>query len=82
MASATSKKRKVAKQRRPQTRSSDQINAIHNQALMNSARDAKIAEAIKQRMKATSGETFSAHQLADLEKRRIELLKWFIICLF
>ena len=75
---ATSKKRKVAKQRRPQTRSSapsEQINAIHNQALMNSARDAKIAEAIKQRMKATSGETFSAHQLADLEKRRIELLK-------
>ena len=74
-------KRKVAKQRRPQTRSSaptrrgEQINAIHNQALMNSARDAKIAEAIKQRMKATSGETFSAHQLADLEKRRIELLK-------
>ena len=61
--------------KRKQPTKSDRINVIHNQALMNSARDAKIASAIKERMKATSGETLSKHQLADLEKRRIELLK-------
>lgn len=63
------------KQKQKQPTKSDRINAIHNQALMNSARDAKIASAIKERMKATAGETLSQHQLADLEQRRIQLLK-------
>ena len=75
-----SKQKRKQKQKQPQTNrpqgtKSDRINAIHNQALMNSARDAKIASAIKERMKATAGETLSQHQLADLEQRRIQLLK-------
>lgn len=44
---------------------------VHNQALLNSQRDTGIKEKIKERMKEES----NVARLADLEKRRQELLK-------
>jgi len=64
------KKKKVVKKR--QGRKQVYI-PIHNQALFNQQRDAKIAESIKARVK--EDETLTQIQIEDLRKRRKELLR-------
>ena len=63
------KKKKVVKKRLPQK----VYIPIHNQALFNQQRDAKIAESIKARVK--EDETLTQIQIEDLRKRRKELLR-------
>jgi len=63
------KKRHAKRQREPQK----VYIPIHNQALFNQQRDAKIAESIKARVK--EDETLTQIQIEDLRKRRKELLR-------
>ena len=66
---------KVSKQPSRAVAVAQQFAVVHNKALMNSARDQNTANAIKERMKPTSGENLTQARLVDLEKRRLELLK-------
>ena len=54
-------------------RKPNQFITIHNSALANKVRDTNIAESIKVRMKEDN--TLTEIQIADLMKRRAELLK-------
>ena len=72
------KKKKAKRQLKqtPQTRGSlrqTQFIGIHNSDIAKKVRDTKIAESIKVRMKEDN--TLTEIQMADLRKRRAELIK-------
>ena len=69
------RKGKTKPKRKPRIRprGDNQFIGIHNSALANKVRDTKIAESIKVRMKEDN--TLTEIQMADLRKRRAELIK-------